>query len=97
MVGVDVGSGVAEGVNVGVVVGVGVRVGSGVSVGFGVGVGVGSGVDVAVGVGGPQDITNSWPTWISSGFLRPLSIMRASTVVPNRVAMEYKLSPAWTT
>lgn len=27
----------------------------------------------------------------------PLAVMSASTVVPYRVAMEYKLSPAWTT
>jgi len=80
---------VAEGMDVGVivVVGVGVRVGSGVN--------VGSGVDVVVGVGVPQGMISSWPTWISTGSAMPLAIMRASTVVPNRVAMEYKLSPAW--
>jgi hypothetical protein len=96
---------VAEGVNAGVVVGVdvgcdvdvslGVDVGLGVEVGCGVD--VGSGVNVVVGVGVPQTIVNSWPTWISSGSVIPLAIMRASTVVPYRMAMEYKLSPAWTT
>jgi hypothetical protein len=93
---------VAEGVEVGVVVGVDVGigvVGSGVDVGSGVGVsvGVGSGVDVVVGVGVPQDMISSWLTWISSGSVIPLAIMRASTVVPYRMAMEYKLSPTWIT
>jgi len=89
-----VAEGVAEGVEVGVIVGVivGVGVGSGVDVGSGVS--VGSGVDVVVGVGVPQDMISSWPTWISSGAFIPLTIMRASTVVPYRAAMEYKLSPA---
>jgi hypothetical protein len=84
-----VDDGVAEGVNEGVVVGVEV----GCDVGVGVRVGVGSGVEVAVGGGSSQDMISSWPTWISSGSVIPLTIMRASTVVPYRLAMEYKLSP----
>ncbi len=84
-VGCGVDGGVAEGVNEGVVVGV--------EVGCGVGVGVGSGVAVAVGVGSSQDMISSWPTWISSGSVIPLTIIRTSTVVPYRLAMEYKLSP----
>jgi len=54
-------------------------------------------MDVVVGVGVPQDMISSWLTWISTGSAIPLASMRASTVVLYRVAMEYRLSPAWTT
>ena len=36
---------------------------------------------------------STWPTRMSPGFVIPLALVIASTVVPNRAAMTYSVSP----